>query len=48
MRIIFILARPGGLRWVQDELVALLVHEHIQNEAGLNILLLIEPFDELV
>ena len=45
VRIIF---RLGGLRWLQKELVEFLVHEHIQDEAGFNILLLIELFDALV
>jgi hypothetical protein len=45
---IYILARLGVLSWLQEELMALLVYEHIQDEAGLNILLLIELLDALV
>jgi hypothetical protein len=48
VRMIYILARLGVLSWLQEELMALLVYEHIQDEAGLNILLLIELLDALV
>ena len=47
MWIKFILARLDGRR-LHKEFVKLLVHEHIQNEAGLTIFLLIELFDEFV